>query len=474
MIKEKRKTAGGLWNFVDNLQGDKVVWMIVLMLILISIVAVFSSTPLLAIQNKTSRISIVSEQLLVAAGGIAVIIGLYNIKSIRFYRLVSQLGFIVSLSMLLFLALHLNFGIVKAIQLNSAWRVIKVPGIQIHVVEVVKVAMVMYLAWAVNAYKNDSFGIANALAKTKTFAFMEKPISKRMMYIYMPIGLICLLIMPGGTSSAIFVGGIMLLTVLIGGIPWKDVLFAIPVILVLGIGCLVANKASGNKLFPHFDSSMKRITENTNYHLNRLKTLPRGSVEFQKSMDKVKQPVSAKIAIHEGGIFGKGPGKSSQRYVVPVMFEDYMYSFIIEEYGLVGGILIIILYGSLLARGSLITRMCENLFAKTAVEGLVILVVGQAAMHIVINLDVGILTGQTLPLISHGNSSFLSFCIAFGVILAISRMANQKMRLVSEHIDMESEGDVNTISAEMGGEKALNSLQAPSLDEKEWRKNDKE
>ena len=64
MIKEKRKTAGGLWNFVDNLQGDKVVWMIVLMLILISIVAVFSSTPLLAIQNKTSRISIVSEQLL--------------------------------------------------------------------------------------------------------------------------------------------------------------------------------------------------------------------------------------------------------------------------------------------------------------------------------------------------------------------------------------------------------------------------
>ena len=129
-----------------------------------------------------------------------------------------------------------------------------------------------------------------------------------MMYIYMPIGLICLLIMPGGTSSAIFVGGIMLLTVLIGGIPWKDVLFAIPVILVLGIGCLVANKASGNKLFPHFDSSMKRITENTNYHLNRLKTLPRGSVEFQKSMDKVKQPVSAKIAIHEGGIFGKGPG----------------------------------------------------------------------------------------------------------------------------------------------------------------------
>ena len=77
---------------------------------------------------------------------------------------------------------------------------------------------------------------------------------------------------------------------------------------------------------------------------------PVGSEAFRNALDGIKQPVSAKIAIKEGGLKGKGPGKSTQRYVVPIMFEDYMFSFIVEEYGLIGGILVIILYISLLAR----------------------------------------------------------------------------------------------------------------------------
>ena len=109
------------------------------------------------------------------------------------------------------------------------------------------------------------------------------------------------------------------------------------------------------------------------------------------------------------------------------MYEDYMFSFIIEEYGLIGGIIVIILYISLLARASIIIRNCENMYAKMAVAGLSCLIVGQAMFHIVINSDVGILTGQTLPLISHGTSSFWCFSIAFGVILSISRMAARKI-----------------------------------------------
>ena len=87
----------------------------------------------------------------------------------------------------------------------------------------------------------------------------------------------------------------------------------------------------------------------------------------------------------------------------------------------------IILYISLLARGSLIVRNCDNHFAKTAVAGLVILITGQAMMHIFINCDMGPLTGQTLPLISHGNSSYLMFSLAFGIILSISKMARKKI-----------------------------------------------
>jgi cell division protein FtsW len=109
------------------------------------------------------------------------------------------------------------------------------------------------------------------------------------------------------------------------------------------------------------------------------------------------------------------------------MFEDYMFSFIIEEYGILGAIVVIFLYISLLARGSMIVRNCDNLFAKTAVAGLVLLITGQAMMHMFINVGIGPLTGQTLPMVSHGNSSFIMFSIAFGIILSISRSAKRKM-----------------------------------------------
>ena len=94
---------------------------------------------------------------------------------------------------------------------------------------------------------------------------------------------------------------------------------------------------------------------------------------------------------------------------------------------MIGGCIVLMLYISLLVRGSIIVRNCDNHFAKTAVAGLVLLITGQAMMHIVVNCDVGIHTGQTLPMISHGNSSFLMFSLAFGIILSISKMAKRKI-----------------------------------------------
>ena len=93
-----------------------------------------------------------------------------------------------------------------------------------------------------------------------------------------------------------------------------------------------------------------------------------------------------------------------------------------------------ILYISLLARSSMIARMCNNDFAKYALGGLSLMITGQAFMHIMVNVDIGPMTGQTLPLISHGASAFLVFCLAFGIILSISRMAKKKIQRVEEAI----------------------------------------
>ncbi|MCQ2118777.1 MAG: FtsW/RodA/SpoVE family cell cycle protein [Bacteroidales bacterium] len=428
MAEDKQKKT--IFNFVDSLEGDKVVWMIVMLLILFSIVAIFSSTSLLAVQQNTTRMKIISEQLLISLIGLVVITVCYNIKSIRFYRFLSQFGYVLSMGLLLILASHKPLGPIKPLFINKAWRIVSIAGVQIHVFEVVKVAMVMYLAWAVNAFRNDDFKTANLLARKHPV--WAKPLTKKIVYIYAPIFTVCLGIMVGSLSSTLFIGGIMFLTILIGGIGIKELLAPAAVAVVLLGGCIGLNKIvkshSEKVPFPHLESALKRLdSQGSEKAFEIMKSVPSGDIRFQEALDEVKQPVSAKIAIKEGGIIGKGPGKSTQRYVVPIMFEDYMFSFIVEEYGLIGGILVIILYISLLARGSLIVRNCDNHFAKTAVAGLVVLITGQAIMHIMINCDIGPLTGQTLPMISHGNSSFLMFSCAFGIILSISRMAKRKL-----------------------------------------------
>ena len=354
----------------------------------------------------------------------------YNIRSIGVFRILSQFGYALSMFLLLILASHKPVGPIKPLFINSAWRIVSIGGFQVHVFEVVKIAMVMYLAWAVNAYRNDKFMIANLLAKR--YSFWGKPLTKKIVYIYLPIFTVCLGIMVGSLSSTIFIGGIMFITILIGGISIKELILPGLIAIGLLLGCIginsVSNKPSDQKPFPHLESAMKRLSsDSTEKRIEAIRTAPQNSAEFQDALDKLKQPVSAKIAIHEGGLIGKGPGRSTQRYVVPIMFEDYMFSFIVEEYGILGGIFVIILYISLLARGSIIVRNCDNHFAKTAVAGLVVLITGQAMMHIMINCDMGPLTGQTLPLISHGNSSYIMFSIAFGIILSISKMARRKI-----------------------------------------------
>ena len=438
MRQDVAKTAEarkGIWGLIDRIQGDKVVWMILLLLILFSIVSIFSSTSLLVSQGSgTSRLDIFLEQLLIVLAGAVVIFICYKIPYIKFFRVLSQFGFALSMGLLLCLIFN-----IRAIEVNGARRAIDLGFFQLHVYEVVKVAMVMYLAWAVHAYKNDSFGLANRLSKRySALAFLARPGWKRLIYIFLPILMVCGGIMFGSVSSTLFIGGIMFFTILIGGIRLKEIIGPALVCLAAGALCIGLYFMSGGKVFPRVGTAVQRFF--LHEEKENIKDLTPGTIEFQEALDAIRQPESAKIAIHEGGLLGKGPGNSTQKYAVSLMFSDYMYSFIAEEYGFWGGLLIIMLYISLLARGALIVRYCDSDFAKTAVAGLTILITGQALMHIYINLDMGLLTGQTLPMISHGKSSFLCFCVAFGVILSISKMAKAKIQKETEESEPLVEG----------------------------------
>lgn len=430
--RKESKNRSWLWNFIDNIQGDKVILIIITMLILFSIVTIFSSTSLLA-DSQTSRLDIFKEQIVIVLIGIAIITVCYFIRSIWLFRTLSQFGFIVSATILALL--HTSLGV----EVNGAVRAIQVGPMQVHAYEVTKVAMVMYLAWAIHAYKNDSFWIANTLSrKFRRLSFLSKPLAKRLLYIYLPVLAVCLGILFGSFSSTVFIGGIMFITIMIGGIKIKELLIPAAACLALIVIGIVSYFGSGGEKFKRFGTAISRMMMDQKHE--DIKDLKPGTIEFQEALDDIKQPASAKIAIHEGGFFGKGPGNSTQKYTVPLMFSDYMFSFILEEYGLFGGIIVIMLYVSLLARGSLIVRFCDNEFAKTAVAGLVVLISSQALMHMFINADLGPLTGQTLPMISHGKSSFLAFSIAFGVLLSISKMVKAKIRKEEEESEPLVEG----------------------------------
>ncbi len=403
------------WNFADRFEGDKVVWIIVLLLFLFSIVCMFSSTSRLLDEGAT-RVDLVKEQFVVVLFGLAIIIGLYNIRNIKFFRFFSAFGFATSFILLLLLDTRVQLPFMRAIEINGAYRILKIGSLQVHVFEVVKVAMVMYLAFAIDALKRDALPLKKLSEEWR-----------KIIFIYAPFIITFVMIIPGSNSSALVIGTIMLIVILLGGGSARDMtLLILAGAAAVGI-CVGIYKLSDGKYMERIGTGISRIMEKDDWEKQFLASR-KGSIEYQEALDAMRQPYSAKIAIHEGGVLGKGPGQSTQRYVVPDISEDYMYSFIIEEYGFVGGVLVIFLYISLLARGSIIVRNCgKDQFAKLSVAGLCILISGQAFLHMFVNADIGPMTGQTLPLISHGTSAFICFCIAFGVILSFSRIAARRI-----------------------------------------------
>ncbi len=440
---ENKSFLGYLTRLMDSFAGDKVIFLIALFLMLISVVSVFSSTPRLVDENHgIDRVSIMVDQLKVVALGFVIIFALYLFGKPSIYRKISKWCFVASFALLFILVTNLNLGLLRAGEINGARRILLVAGHQIHVYEYVKLMMILYLSWALDTYKNDGFVWAPRLAeKYPRLQFLKKDFWQKFIYIYIPVVAVTGMVMMGSNSSALFIGGIMIIMVLVGGLDAKDVaLVGVAIGVVVGSLFLAYNKGwitEGNRI----GTAISRITQDDDETMEILMNSKRESPEWLKARAKLDQPVGALLAIKEGGIFGKGIGNSTQKYQVPVIFGDYMFSFIVEETGLIGAIILIILYFSLLARGSMVAKMCENYYDKVIVTGLIILVTGQAFMHMCVNVHMPLIpqTGQTLPLVSHGTNAFLVFSIVFGILLSISKDARENMERKAEELRREQE-----------------------------------
>ena len=390
-------------SILNRLSGDKVIWTVVFLLSLISIALIYSSSSSLAYKEKTTNFAFLIKQIQFVGMGLVALYICYKIP-LGWYRGLANIALLVSVVLL---ALTPIIGQ----EINGARRWINIGGLTFQPTEMAKIAIVLYLARALEICKLQTF---------KEF----------LVRIIIPVGVTCVLILIGSVSAALFVGMISLIMLIIAGVKWNYI-FKAGGIAMCALLLIILLHIAGLKLFTRLDTALSRLTKFVSTTKIAEEMTPE---EKQKEADKTYQADMAKVAISSVGILGKGPGKSTQRYFLPHPYSDYIYTIIIEEYGLAGGAFVLMLYLWFLFRCIILVKNCTKVFTALTVAGLGLLITVQASLHILVNVGYLPVTGHTLPLLSLGGTSLVILSCAFGIILSVSRtidVSSQKKRLAT-------------------------------------------
>lgn len=362
-----------------ELRGDKAIWAILVLLAIFSILAVYSSTGTLAYRERGGN----TEAFLIKHG-VIMIGGLFltYVAHLLHYSKYNRWAPVLILISVPLLVYTLAFGA----DINDARRWIALPfvGITIQTSDFAKMALIIYVARAISA-KQDYI-------KDFKSAFLP---------IIVPVLIICGLIAPADLSTAVLLFVTCLFMMFIGRVALKY----IGVLLLWGVVVFAFLIVLG-RFYPdsvRVDTWTKRI-EN-----------------FVDEPDGGYQVQQAKIAIANGGIVGNGPGNSTQRNFLPSPYSDFIYAIICEEYGLIGGIVVIFLYLLLFFRVVRLVTKSPKAFGAMVALGLSLSMIMQAFANIAVSVHLVPVTGVTLPLISMGGTSMLFTCVAFGIILSVSK-----------------------------------------------------
>ena len=407
--------------------GDKYIWGIVLLLALISVLVVYSATGSLAYKmNKGNNEVYLFKQLSFTVLGLLVMYFLHRINYTLFSRIATIL-FYAAIPLLLYTWL---FG--TKINEGSRWIKLPIINMTIQSSDFAKLALFMY--------------ISKTMSKKQE---VIKNFKQGFLPVVIPVAIICALIMPANLSNALLTGATSLLLMFIGRISLKHIALTILVALIpVGLIVSIAVLTYDGK-----QDIEKRTTTST----DKIKSVGRVGTWVKRVQDFIYannaetpyQVQQAKIAIAKGGILmGKGPGNSEQRNFLPQAYNDFIYSIIIEEYGLFGGAIIIFIYLAFLFRCIKIFRKCPYAFGAFLALALSFTLVIQAIANMAVNVNIVPVTGVTLPLVSMGGSSFLFTCAAIGIILSVARNVEQlegKEPLLEPLITMKENKEVKVV-----------------------------
>jgi cell division protein FtsW len=398
-ISVRESNASGL---LSKTRGDKVIWAIVVVLALVSMLAVYSSTGLLAYKyNRGNTEVYLLKQVIFTAVGLAIIYFSHRVNYTLYSR-VARILFMLSIPLLIY---TLFFGL----KLNEGSRWIRLPIINLtfQTSDLAKLALFMFLS--------------RLLSKKQE---VIKDFKKGYIPVIMPVGIVCILIAPANLSTALLVAATSMLLLFIGRASTKHLLLtvgvaAIPVAILVMIAVAFYDKKEEKCSELPFFLQAGRIPT----WVSRVQNFIYDSKQVDK--DENYQINQAKIAIAKGGLLGLGPGNSQTRNFLPHPYSDFIFAIIIEEYGLAGGGFILFVYLVFLFRSIRIFKKCPYAFGAFLALGLSFTLVIQALINMAVTVNLFPVTGVTLPLVSMGGSSFLFTCLAIGIILSVARNVEQ-------------------------------------------------
>jgi cell division protein FtsW len=404
---------------IGNLfKGDKVIWMVLLFLCLISVVEVFSASSTLTYKSQNYLGPIIGHSWKILMGvGMAILI--LNIPC-RYFKLMTPGLLLISAIMLVWV---LFFGE----RTNDAGRWISLFGLNFQPSEIAKGTLVLVTAQILSAMQRENGA--------------DKRAFKYILIVVVPF---CMLIGVENLSTAVLIFAVIYLLMFVGRVPMSQIgkltaAVAVVVVVFIGsiymLGSLDQNESSETQTEALVNGEVKKDTKKTTSLLHRFGTWKNRIDKKLNSkhvapadydLDKDAQVAHANIAIVGSNIIGKGPGKSVERDFLPQAFSDFIYVIIIEELGIIGAAFVAFLYIVLLYRAARIASRCENNFPAFLVMGLALMLVLQASFNMLVAVGIAPVTGQPLPLISRGGTSTIINCAYIGAILSVSRSAKKR------------------------------------------------
>lgn len=420
---EKINDKANRYEEMTRKYGDPWIWGIYFMLILISLVETYSASSR-EVASMGVYMPIIKHAIFLGLGGAVVFLVHkipYNNKNFLIFITVGL--FLFTLASLVYVYF---FGDI----INGARRSFRIIGISIQPTEFAKLSLVTFLSFIFSRTQKEG-GVSD----------------KGIYACIIVVGVFGLLTYKNGLTNLLLLGCITLLMMIASAVPWKKVGLTIAFIVVFGGGLYLIKSANDSKeetiMVAQSQQRMLDEGEATDENMaelalkepakpkdvdrdamrkNRIKDwLNSDSLVYRPITDKNSQEMFSRMAQAHGGVTGVFIGNSRETSRLPLAFSDYIYSIIVEDTGLIGGICVLLLYIFLLGRAGMIARRCRRTLPALLVIGTAAMITLQALFHMAINTGVFPVSGQPLPLISKGGSSILIVSFAFALLLSISR-----------------------------------------------------